>query len=117
MINRRYFLIPLVAMLIIMAIGCDSGLFPTPIGNILKNPRDYDGKIVHVKGQVTESFNLLLLKYFKLKDDTGEIVVVTDRILPKQGTSATVKGHVQEAFSIGDVQCIVIVEESENDVR
>ncbi len=91
--------------------GC-GGLFSTPIGKILADPRAYAGKTVTVSGEVTQVFSLVFIKYFRLRDETGEIVVVTDRILPKVGTKIKVKGTVQEAFSIGDQQLIVIVEES-----
>jgi len=45
-----------------------------------------------------------------VKDKTGQIVVVTKKPLPKEGAKITVKGTVREAFSLGDKQLIVIVE-------
>ena len=91
--------------------GC-GGLFSTPIGKILADPRAYAGKTVTVSGEVTQMFSLVFLKYFRVRDETGEIVIVTDKPLPKVGTKIKVKGTVQEAFSIGDQQLIVIVEQS-----
>ncbi len=93
--------------------SCSEGLFSTPIGKIQANPRDYDGKPVTVKGTVTESANLLLLKFFVVKDATGEIHVVTERIIPNKGETVTVKGKVQEAFALGDQRLIVIVESAQ----
>lgn len=90
--------------------GC-SKLFSTPIGKILADPRAYAGKTVTVSGEVTQIFSLFFIKYFKLRDQTGEIVIVTDKPLPKVGTQISVKGTVEEAFSIGDQQLIVIHEE------
>jgi hypothetical protein len=46
-----------------------------------------------------------------LRGETGEIVIVTDKPVPKVGTKIRVKGTVQEAFSIGNQQLIVIVEQ------
>lgn len=89
---------------------CSEGLFSTPIGKIQAGPRDYDGKAVTVKGTVTDSANLLFMKYFVVKDGTGEIHVVTERIIPRKGEMVTVKGRVQEAFALGDQRLIVIVE-------
>ncbi len=91
--------------------GC-GGLFSTPIGKILADPRTYAGKTVTVSGEVAQIFSLVVIKYFRVRDETGEIVIVTDRPLPKVGTKVKVKGTVQEAFSIGDQQLIVIVEQS-----
>lgn len=82
----------------------------TSIKDILDNPREYNGKELTVKGQVTDTFSLIVVKYFTIKDNTGEITVVTDKPLPKKGTTIKVKGKVQEAFSLGDQQLIVINE-------
>lgn len=92
---------------------CSEGLFPTPIGKIQAGPRDYDGKPVTVKGTVTDSANLLFMKFFVVKDATGEIHVVTERIIPRKGETVTVKGRVQEAFALGDQRLIVIMESAQ----
>jgi hypothetical protein len=83
----------------------------TPIGNILKNPRDYAGKTLIISGQVTDRMSLLLLKYYRLKDDTGEIIVISKRPLPVVGKKIKVKGRVEEAFSLLDKQVLVFIEE------
>jgi hypothetical protein len=88
-------------------LGCVTS---TPINKILESPRDYTGKAVAISGEVTEVVSLVVVKYFVVRDNTGKIIVVTKRPLPKEGTKITVKGMVQEAFSIGDKQLIVIVE-------
>lgn len=98
----------------VMATGCNS-MFTTPINKIIENPRDYNGKQVAISGKVTEIFSLILVKYFVVHDNTGEIVVVTDRPLPQKGVKIRVKGTVEEAFSIGDKQLIVIVERKEKE--
>lgn len=98
-----------VSLIILLFIGCDS-LTATPIKKILDNPRDYSGKPVTISGEVTEVFSLVVIKYFVVKDRTGEIIVVTQKPLPKKGSKITAKGTVQEAFSIGDQQLIVIME-------
>jgi len=101
------------AMLTVMLLaGCGS-LVATPIKKILDNPRDYSGKSVRVTGEVTETFSLFVIKYFTVKDGTGEITVVTTKLLPQKGSKITVKGTVHEAFSLGDKQLIVIVEPAE----
>ncbi|HYQ47858.1 MAG TPA: hypothetical protein VEP69_02225 [Thermodesulfovibrionales bacterium] len=92
--------------------GC-SGLMSTPIKKILDNPRDYSDKTVKISGEVTEVFSLFVVKYFAVKDGTGEIMVITSRPLPRKGSQITVTGKVQEAFSLGDRQMIVIVEPDE----
>jgi aspartyl/asparaginyl-tRNA synthetase len=96
---------------VILFAACDR-ITAVPINKLVENPRDYDGKVVTIEGKVTEIFSLIAIKYFVIRDNTGEIVVVTDRILPKEGSSISVKGHVQEAFSIGNNQLIVLIEDN-----
>jgi hypothetical protein len=96
----------------LLLFSCDS-LFTTPIHKILGDPRAYDGKTIKVSGEVTQVFSLVFVKYFKVRDATGEITVVTERPLPKVGAKIKVKGSVKEAFSIGDQQVVVIVEKSQ----
>ena len=96
--------------LLLALTACDT-LFPLPIAKIVQNPRAYEGKEVTVSGTVAETFSLVVLRYFVIKDDTGEITVVTERSLPKKGEQLKVTGKVEEAFSLGDKQLIVIKED------
>ena len=97
-------------LLIFLAAACER-FGTTPIGKILDNPRDYADKKVTVSGEVTEIFSLFVIKYFVVRDKTGQIAVVSDKPLPKKGTTVRVTGTVREAFSIGDQQLLVLVEE------
>jgi hypothetical protein len=82
----------------------------TPIGNILKDPRVYEGKELTIAGTVTDRTSLIVVKYFLLRDGTGEIMVVTDKTLPSVGSHLRVRGKAREAFSIGQEQLLVFVE-------
>lgn len=96
-------------VLLIITLGCDQ-ISATSIGKITENPRKYSGIQVTIKGEVTDSFSFLVMKYFVVKDGTGEIAVVTTRPLPRKGESIKVTGTVEEAFSIGDRQLLVVLE-------
>ena len=101
-----------IIILISFLIGaCELGV--TPIGKIVQNPRQYADTAVTVSGDVTEIFSLFVIKYFVVNDKTGQIVVVTDKPLPKKGTAVKVSGTVREAFSIGDQQLLVLIEKTE----
>lgn len=95
---------------IIFFSGC-SHFSTTPIGDLLKDPRRYEGQTVAIDGKVVDSQSLFVIKYFTLEDKTGKIRVVTDRMLPDIGQSEHVRGKVNEAFSIGSARMIVLVEE------
>jgi len=90
--------------------GC-AALVGTRIADIKKAPSAYDGKTVRITGKVTSAHNLLLVKYYAVDDGTGEIPVVTQSELPKEGESVRVKGRVDQAFVLGSARLVVIVEE------
>jgi hypothetical protein len=83
----------------------------TKIADIRNNPRQYADKEVTVSGEVTGTFSLVVIKYFTLRDSTGEMTIVTQRPLPKEGERLKVRGTVREAFSIGSESLLVIVEQ------
>jgi hypothetical protein len=82
----------------------------TDIGDIIGNPRKFAETEVTVSGEVTEVFSLLVMRYFVVRDKTGEITVITERPLPAKGEKIKVTGTVREAFSLGSVTRLVIVE-------
>ncbi len=107
-----------VGLVIILLVGAGAyfyitEIYHTPIGSILKDPRDYYGKKLAIAGKVTDRASLFVVKYFRVKDKTGEIVVVTGKPLPSVGSEVRVKGKIVEAFSIGSEQMLVFVEEDQ----
>ena len=90
--------------------GCGK-IDATNIGDIQGHPRDYANKKVTVFGEVTETFSLILVKYFTLTDETGEIVVITERPLPAKGEKLKISGVVQETFSLGPRTALVLLED------
>ena len=96
---------------LVLLLGCGN-LASTKIGDILEDPRQFDGKVVTVSGRVIDSVNILVLKYFVLSDATGEIVVVTERSVPRTGVRLKVKGRVNQSFSIVGKSIVVILEEN-----
>lgn len=109
--KKRLFILCFFLILNTLLLSCDA-ITTTPIKRIIDNPRDYDGKSVALSGEVADIFSLFVVKGFVVKDATGEILVITERSLPKKGSHIKVRGVVREAFSIGDQQLIVLVEET-----
>lgn len=101
------------AALVVIALGAwlyATRVASTDIASIARDPRAMEGKVVTIAGEVTERANLVLLRYFVVRDKSGEIPVVTDRILPAAGSRVRVSGYVREAFSLGDQQLLVLEE-------
>lgn len=85
------------------------------ISNILQNPDKYEGKIVTIKGTVTEIMSIPLISQgiYKVEDNTGAIWVVTKSGTPSKGKEVTVTGKVETAFKINEQSFGTIVLEGE----
>ena len=86
-------------------------IYSVPIKALVDNPRNYEGKSLTISGKVVDRVSLVFLKYFRLQDKSGEIIVITSRTLPALGSMVRIKGKVVEAFTIGNEQLLVFVEE------
>lgn len=85
----------------------------TRISEIIGNPRAFDGKEVAIEGEVTDRTSFFItVKFYRVKDKTGEITIVTRRTLPEVRSTVRVIGMIDEAFSIGDQKLTIIVEKS-----
>jgi hypothetical protein len=107
-------ILPVLLVLLLAAMGvrlCFHRFAAVPIGELSSNPKAYEGKTVAVSGEVTDRVSFLM--YYKVKDGSGELEVIGRRILPQVGEKVRVKGQIRGAFSIGDAQTIVLVEEGE----
>lgn len=82
------------------------------IKQILDHPRQYDGREVTIEGQVETSTNVLVFRYFVLKDDTGAITVITYKAVPTRGERIRVRGRVNQAFALHGESLTVIMEDS-----
>jgi hypothetical protein len=112
-ITRKRLLAGFVALLMITALmpllACNR-IFPTKIGDILKDPRAYDGKVVLVKGRVKETVNFGV-RAFTVSDGTGDIAVLTEKAVPNPENEVSVRGRVDQAFSFMGVNMMVLHEE------
>ncbi len=94
--------------------GCDYLPFGyTPVRDILAAPANFEGKEVKLRGTVTEVTKLPILnvRSYTLKDDTGEIEVVTERNLPPVKDRVALRGTVKSAAIIGGQSLGLRVEE------
>jgi len=100
---RRFFLFSLCLLFLLAA--CDYLPFGfTPIGDILQNPGSFEGKTIKVKGEVTEVIQLPMFEYksFTLRDDSGEILVMTAGPLPPLHQKTAIKAQVKTMAIINE---------------
>ena len=109
-------IIVLIIILILIGIGAWyylSQVHISQIGSLLSNPKAYTGKVVTIEGEVTDRTSFFgEIKFYKVRDKTGEIIVVTRRTLPELKSILRVKGKIDQAFPIGDLKLVVFLEES-----
>ena len=94
--------------------GCDYLPFGyTPVKDITQAPGRFEGSEVKIKGHAASATSLLGLRAFALRDDTGEILVMTEGELPASGDSVALKGIVKSAMIVGGAPVGLRVEETE----
>lgn len=70
------------------------------VEELRNNARDYDEKVVTIKGVVEHSGSLGLGAY-TVNDGTGKMIVMTTRAVPNKEQKVEVKGKVIQAAKIG----------------
>jgi hypothetical protein len=101
-------LVPLMGVWLVL--GCAS---VTPIRQLLDDPSRYDGKTVHIEGQVRGAAGGLGVGAYEVEDETGRLTVVSDQAdPPRTGAKVGVKGKFQALLSIGIKSLAVLREES-----
>ena len=111
-ITRYPFVAALALTAALMLAGCDYFGF-TPVKDIAAAPGQFEGKEVKVKGKALSPVQLLGLRTFMLKDETGEITVSTSGALPAEGAEVAVKGTVKSAIIIGGKSVGTRIEETQ----
>jgi hypothetical protein len=96
--------------------GCDYLPFGyTPIGEIVSSPGRFEGEPVKVRGEVVAvtKVPLIELKSYTLRDETGEILVLTDENLPTLNKTIAVKAQVKTMAIIDEQSFGLRLEEIE----
>ncbi len=95
-------LLPLVLAVGLAACGMTT-IGRDPIGALLKDPTAFDGKTVKVAGEVTNVVKLPFLetRLYTVRDDTGELTVVTYGELPRVGERVIARGTFSTLATFG----------------
>lgn len=85
----------------------------TPISELVQNSSKYNGKTVRIKGEVKESAGLLGRGAYQLKDETGQLTVLSETSSPPPtGAKIGVKGVFEALLTIGSKSLAVLREQS-----
>ena len=103
------------AVLFLMA-GCDQiGVGVTPIGEIQQQSAAFEGKDVTIRGISGQAIKIPLVdtKYYRLKDATGEMAILTNAAVPADGEEVIVRGRVENALIVDGRGMGMVVREQE----
>jgi hypothetical protein len=113
-VTRLYCAVTALCAVVLLA-GCDYLPFGyTPIREILAAPGQFEGKEVKVKGKASGASKLPLIdiKSYRVTDDGGEVVVITQGALPKDGDAVSLTGIVKSTAIIGGQSLGLRIEET-----
>jgi hypothetical protein len=94
--------------------GCDYLPFGyTTIKEIAAAPGTFEGKEVKIKGRVVTAIKLPILgQSFTVRDESGEIVVMTNGALPQEKAEVALTGIVKSAAIVGGQSIGLRIEET-----
>jgi hypothetical protein len=94
------------------------------IESVLADPSKYRNREVQISGDVVDSYGVLGRGVYRVRDDSGELWVMSSEGVPRTGVRVKVRGTVRDAFSVGPlggglpgVGGGVLLVESSHDVR
>lgn len=97
--RHRPRILPLGALVLLVAMATTACAAVT-INKVLSDPGQYRDREVSVSGEVTDSFSVGSRGAYRLKDDSGQLWVVSEHGVPRNGARVVVKGKVREGFNL-----------------
>lgn len=82
------------------------------ISNIKTNSSLFHDKKVMIKGTVGGRFGVLGKGFYQVMDNNDSILVFTTNAVPESGTEVVVGGVINQAFSYGNQQVVVLIEDT-----
>lgn len=86
----------LVLLVVLGATACAS----VTINKVLADPGRYRDREVSVSGEVTDSFSVMSRGAYRLKDASGQLWVVSEHGVPRNGARVEVKGKIREGYNL-----------------
>ena len=103
--NRLILLNILLIAVVAMAIGACAST--KTINDLLADPGRYRDRTVQLSGEVVDGYSVGNRGAYRLKDDTGELWIVSDEGVPRRTAKVIVKGRVREGFNLGSLADLI----------
>ena len=87
-------------LLIVVALTA-AGCATKSIDKVLADPMRYRDRQVQIAGEVVDSYSLLGRGVYRVRDSSGQLWVLSDVGVPRDGARVKVKGTIREPFNLG----------------
>lgn len=87
-------------LLIVVALTA-AGCATKSIDRVLADPTRYRDRQVQIAGEVVDSYSLLGRGVYRVRDGSGQLWVLSDGGVPRDGARVKVKGTIREPFNLG----------------
>jgi hypothetical protein len=87
------------ALALLVAVGAAACASVT-INKVLSDPGRYRDNEVSVSGEVADSFSVGSRGAYRLKDGSGQLWVVSEHGVPRNGARVVAKGKIREGFNL-----------------
>lgn len=85
--------------------------YPTvEISQLINNSKGYDGHAITVEGTVAGNAGVLGYGGYRLRQGENEILIISTRGIPSNGSRITVSGTFKQAFVVNNYSYMVILE-------
>jgi len=86
---------------LVLAVLVFSSACATSINSVLADPTRYRNREVKISGQVSDSYSVAGRGFYRIQDRSGQLWVVSDRGVPRNGARVSVRGTIRDAFNLG----------------
>ena len=90
-----------IQVLLLAALFVASGCATKSISKVLADPTQYRDREVQISGEVVDSYSVLGRGFYRVRDNSGQLWVMADSGVPRDGARVKVKGTIREAFNVG----------------
>ena len=91
----------------LIALLAGSAACATTINKVLADPAKYRDREVTISGTVAQSFSAANRGVYRVQDDSGQMWVISEHGVPRNGAHVSVKGTIREGFNLGSLGGLV----------
>ncbi len=90
-------------LLLLATVMLEAACASVTINKVLADPARYRNQDITLSGQVSDSYSVASRGAYKIRDDSGELWVVSEKGVPRTGAEVKVTGRVREGYNIGSL--------------